>query len=143
MTFFGAVTTNFNTKDPYAQEDYMDVSVTKDWDTENAGSFANVWDDIKASTDFRDLVCEDLGGGAYWARGYLFILLELEGDGTIKDAASIRFRFSPSGLDSASYEPDPDSTESCKWLTVPPVGATVKVMAVRTYKWYFSGGGGW
>lgn len=141
MTFFGAVAFQFNTKDPYGQEDYMDVLVTRNWDTENGGSLANIWDDIKDSTDLLDLAVLDLGfGNGVWAKRLYVSLLEVESDGTISDTATLMFSFGRSGMGYATYYTDPDSGESSDWFSVPPIGSTVKALPYQVAKYYMADG---
>ncbi len=49
MGFNGAVCVNFSTVNPYAQEDFMLITVTDDWSDAH-----NAWADIKAGSDFED-----------------------------------------------------------------------------------------
>lgn len=128
--FFGMVTPAFNTKNPYVQEDYMNVLVNLDW-----SSRSNIWYDIIASTDLRNPI---VSSGALYKKLY-FILLEVEEDDTIVDSAMVEFTFVNDGgvsyLDNAKFL-SPTNNSAVKFETTPQVGQTVKALLISLHSGY-------
>ena len=117
--FFGMVTPAFNTKNPYAQEDYMNVLVNSDWDDDPS----NIWLDIVASTDIRAPIVSGMTKRLY------FILLEVEEDDTIVDSAMVEFTFVyGSNLDNVEFI---SPTGGYVYFeSTPTIGQTVKALLV-------------
>lgn len=125
MSFFGSVSINFNTRNPYlTSEDYMDVIVTRDWDYEVDGSIDNIWLDIVDSISEFTIPELEL----YWTLELDFSLIKTDESGNYVDYAKVYFVFGSEGYAYGQVAGD------YFFFEIPAIGTTVKVLLVDSHK---------
>lgn len=98
MGFNGAVCINFSTVNPYAQEDFMLITVTGDWSDPEVA-----WTDIKAGSDFADIDWWLSDGNDLYYR--TFVISPVSEDGKTRMSSMLFVAYSGNGGCEPSWTP--------------------------------------
>ena len=131
MTFFGSVAVNYSLLNPYAEEDYMNITVSRDWDTYGTGSLENMFLDLLDSGLDPEPKVDTENTGWPYRTALKFMLIEVDAQNKWTDFAEVQFEFFLGKADWADYSYHFWVTESStfNWFhSVPPVGTTVKAL---------------
>lgn len=134
MTFFGSITSFYSIRNPYLKsEDYMEISVTREWDYDRTGLLNIFLDLIDSGLNPEPLVDYDDTGYPFMT-DLTIQFTEMDSESKYADFAQIQFKFF---LGVADWEDYPHYFRIPvdvypKWFhTTPPVGSTVKALIVN------------